>query len=257
MITSINMYLLLKKLITAENELNDGLILTHDIHDSLDAILKFTSINDIDMADETIIDNKIHITTSKLNMITLTKLLTLFNNLGYYIAEIVAYKPFRNKLLPKTYKFDDFKFHHFNEISLNSIVQYDFELEPKFDTKHKLKSNILYHVTEDRYLDRVLKYGLMTKSKNTLKTYPERIYFTYNIEDSKTYISTKTSYYRRNDLEIFDKENPKNNYNKVKFIILKINIPDSDNIIFYDDPNFKDNGLYTYDSINPKYIEIT
>ena len=44
----------------------------------------------------------------------------------------------------------------------------------------------MYHVTEDRYLDKILNVdGLVPKSKNFSKGHLERVYSTKNIEDAE------------------------------------------------------------------------
>lgn len=242
---------MISNLISLENKLNEGLIMTHDIHDAKNIIEDVISkwfwfkIN--------INNNKIflNINDGKFTEKTYIEFLILLNNLGYYISNIKITNKYNriNKVTP-----NDFKNSYLNDDILVNIIEYDFIIEAKFDISHKLKTNILYHVTETRYLDKIIKNGLVAKSKNTLSDYPERIYFTYNLDDANMYIKNKNRYYLTN----MDKsEQPiKSKYPKIEFTILEISLPENNNLIFYEDPNFIDKDIYTYDNIEPKFINI-
>jgi hypothetical protein len=172
-------------------------------------------------------------------------------NLGYYISKLKIYNKYNN---PYTVDFEKFKYKYFSDDILSNFIKYEIIIEPKYDIKHQLKTNILYHVTETKYLDKILKNGLIAKSLNTLSDYPERIYFVYNLDDAKTYIKTKSGYYLRN----IDKSRQpnKSKYSEIEYVILKIELPIDNDLIFYEDPNFIDKGIYTYENINPKNITI-
>lgn len=246
MITKINTYKLYQQYIISDFKLNEGLILTHDIYDSSKILKTKLEFN----GDLEIKDNKINIYLDKFDFKFVIDYLTLINNLGYFISNLKltninnrTNKLTINKLIDNN---------QFNQIFFDNIKKIDLVLEPKFDNKHELKTNILYHVTEERFLDKILKNGLIPKQKNNQIYYPDRIYFTYNLDDSKEYINSKMFFY---DLYPKDKKY-QDLFKKTKFIILKIELPKDNNLIFYEDPNFKNKGIYTYENINPKYISI-
>lgn len=252
MITKISTYRLFETLIYTENKLNEGLILTHDIYNSINAIegfFKFDQLNII-YPDK----SKINLTVNNFNIETFTKFLILINNLGYYVALITIYN---NKNMSKRIKLSEFKSEYYTDEFISKLTKIDFILEPKFDITHKLKSNILYHVTEEKYLDSILKNGLIAKSENTKTEYPERIYLVYTLIDARNYIENKNNYYLTNpDKDYTTKDIERHNFRMRKYKILQITIDNSDDLIFYEDPNFKGKGLYTYNNISPEKISI-
>lgn len=254
MITKISTYRLIKDVIETEHKLNEGLIMTQDINNSkqhIQQIFPFECVEAVEIS-----NNKIKIEVNndngEIDINIISKFLLLTNNLGYYIARV--------KLISNSninwYKMDlsKFKEKYYDSNFLKNIIRYNFLIEPKFDIKHKLKTNILYHVTENRYLDRIFKSGLIPKSKNTLLNYPERIYFVYHLEDANLYIKNKTRYYTFNIQK--SKQPEKSKYQEIEYVILKIELPTNNDLIFYEDPNFIDKGIYTYDNINPQFINI-
>lgn len=251
MITKISTYKLFENLFKIEQKLEEGLILTHDIHKSKKALDNIFDFDNLSYTE--IINNKIYVylnnENSKIDINTFANFLILINNLGYYVAKLNLYNQYNNKY---SMSLDKFKENYFNSNSFLNIKKMEIIIEPKYDITHKLKSNTLYHVTEERYLDRIKKYGLILKSKNTRSEYPERIYLVYNIDDANHYIKNKKNYYLYNNKFY----NTKDKFQETNFITLKIELPEDNDLIFYEDPNFKDKGIYTYDNINPKYIKI-
>ena len=244
---------MINNLILLENKFNEGLIMTHDIADSkefLEFELSKSFANLIEIK-----NNKMYINleSGEFTVKTYIQFLSMINNLGYYIS-IIKIKRLdkNNKERINNINPQDFKNEYLSDENLKQFIEYDIILEPKFDITHKLKTNILYHVTETKYLDKILKVGLIPKSKNILSTYPERIYLVYNLEDANKYVLGKKNYY----LRIINQSKSKHKYPNVEFSILKIELPENDNLIFYEDPNFIDKGIYTYENINPKYITV-
>lgn len=251
MITELTTYRLIKELLILEQKLDEGLIMTYDIKSSVKSINNIFDINTIENIQ--IIKNKIHITLNNndktINVDKFSLFLLQLTTLGYYIAKLTMYNQYNN---PYTMDFEKFKYKYFSDDILSNITKYEIIIEPKFDIKHKLKTNILYHVTETKYLDKILKNGLIAKSMNTLSNYPERLYLVYNLEDAETYIKTKKGYYLKNiDKSI---QPDKSKFQNIEYSILKIELPENNDFIFYDDPNFENKGIYTYDNISPNYI---
>ncbi len=251
MISHISTYKLVNDLLILESNLNEGLILTHDIYDSikiLETILSKWFFHDISTS-----NNKINIILGDgfFNVDTFLEFQILITNLGYYVSSMEVTN---NMNMSNILKIDDFKERYLDNDILKRFIKYNIKLEPKYDIKHTLKSNILYHVTEDKYLDRILKYGLVPKSKSTKTFHPDRIYFVYNIDDAQTYINSKNLFYKTNIS--LSKQPNRSKFKEIKFIILKVELPINNDIIFYDDPNFKGKGIYTYENIDKKFISI-
>jgi len=264
MITNLELFSAFENYKKLEDKLNEGLILTHDIYDASKS-LKNNSILWITEPDNS--NNTIKFYTESINISDFVKFNTLIFNLGYFISKITPYKLIRGIEGGKTMNYKDFFIDYINNEtksqSIEDIVKFYFVLEPKFDITNKPKTNILYHVTVERFLDKIKKNGLIPKSENFITTHPDRIYFTYDIEDAEKYAKSKVTWYKRinNTNTIQNKprigiRNQNDEYIKDKYILLKIDISNIDDLIFYEDPNFKGKGIYTYSTISPKYIEV-
>jgi hypothetical protein len=265
-ITQLSTYKLLEKLKFIDNQLKEGLIMTHDPYSSMNVIKTETGIKGIDFEEIYAENNKILINgIYNITINLLTEFLILIENLGYLISKV--YTKDKNEKIT-VYTLDQFETSYFYK-NLDAIKDKNINLllDPKFSTIHKLKSNILYHVTEDKFLDRIMSQGLVPRSKNTISNYPERIYFTYDIEDSKLYMKNKRGYYLMNPNKDYTiPNNPKDekerdkmlkhDFIERKFIILQITANNFDNLIFYEDPHFPNRGIYTYDNIPNNQISI-
>jgi hypothetical protein len=155
------------------------------------------------------------------------QLLHLIDTVGYFVSVLTMDtkddKP--TKLEDKTKIKETLKSQ--NRISLM--------IEPNFDTKVNFKNIYLYHTTDRKNLDKIMKYGLMPKSKNTRSFYPERIYLSPNrkwMESIKSQLS-------------IDKA--------ADYVDLRIT--NFKGLSLYKDVRFK-GGFYTLDAIHPNYIKV-
>lgn len=251
MITDITTYKLVKDLLLVEQKLNEGLILTHDIYESKDIIER--EVSKYFWYDSKIDGSRFNfiLTDGKFTDKTYIQFCILLNNLGYYISIL---KLTNKHNMINSFKPDEFKEKYLTDNFLKNIIKYELIIEPKYDIKHKLKTNTLYHVTESKYIDKIFKNGLITKSKNTKTFHPERLYLVYNLQDAEQYISQKNFYYLTNYNKT--KQPNKSKFKEIEYVILKIELPENNEIIFFDDPNFSGKGIYTYENISPKYITI-
>lgn len=122
--------------------------------------------------------------------------------------------------------------------------------EKKFQKSIKDNSievpNLLYHITQKAYLQKIKEKGLVPKAGNKISKHPERIYF----------LTGKMS---ENDLSIFSKQffihtnsNKYIEYNKM--VLLTVDISDIRKTTkFYSDPN-ADGCAYCYDNIPPECV---
>ena len=148
----------------------------------------------------------------------------LLNQTGYFVSN---YKVNDDKL-----KIGDIDISLF--IKNSNLLLY---LNKRFDSESGYIPEFLFHVTEKKYLEKIMKQGIIIKSKKYIENHPERIYLFSNLEDCHDYIDFK---------ELFD------------FTILKIDVKTLKNIKLYDDPKYQPtiNAYYTYDNIPPFSIEI-
>jgi hypothetical protein len=151
------------------------------------------------------------------------ELISLINSMGYFIS-VVNLKA-GEKLKDK------------NDIekTLTNSDRISIMIEPNYDDKIDFNGEYLYHTTDSKNLDKILKYGLIPKSKNTRSFYPERIYLSPN-EDWVSSI--------RQEL-VGDKGGE----------YINLRIKNFKGLSLYKDVRFK-GGFFTYDNISPKYIEL-
>lgn len=108
-------------------------------------------------------------------------------------------------------------------------------VEAKFTVKCNNWKN-LYHLTDSKNLPKIKLNGLVPKTKGN---FPDRVYFSKSIQEIS-------------DLMIDRHEHP---------IILKLNSEDYYEELkakykFYIDPRLPDYAVFTYDCIDPKYLEV-
>ncbi len=173
-----------------------------------------------------------------------TELLSLLNVCGYVMSYYYyEYFDFDKVKIGKAGEKEIFN-KKYDLMMINIIKKYDIE-------NYKGLPEYLYHVTEKKYLEKILKKGLIPKAKNKIEEHPERIYFTDTIDGAEDF---------REILE------DRLNLNFDDIIILKINTKLLNKIKLYYDPTFfeteyeYENNLYkafyTYDNISPYSIEI-
>lgn len=130
----------------------------------------------------------------------------------------------------------------YTTITLNAIKKFDienFEGIPEY----------LYHVTEKKYLNKILEKGLIPRSNSKIEKHPERIYVTNSIKGAISF-----------------KDTLENMYTDLNFVILKIDTKLLKTIKLYYDPIFFENeedykklkfkAFYTYENISPTAIEV-
>jgi hypothetical protein len=132
--------------------------------------------------------------------------------------------------------------------SSNDILEISINFESKFDDVYVPETNIVYHITNNSYIDKIGKNGLVPKSKNKISTHPDRIYFSYSIK------SVEHLFKKMRFILWEEKFNNSKNLKSEKFSILEINIKDL-KIIFRKDPNYID-GFYTTTNISPNRIKV-
>ena len=118
-------------------------------------------------------------------------------------------------------------------ITITYEAKYDIEIEPP---------DKLYHLSIQQYSDKILKNGLIPKTKNKTSKHLDRIYLCDNIEDCYKLIPKMKIIYLNSKIK------------NIKWVIYEI-ISKNININLYKDPNYT-KGYYTVDNISPNYIKI-
>ena len=100
----------------------------------------------------------------------------------------------------------------------------------------------LYHLTNDIYINKILKFGLVPKSKNKIENHPERVYVTKKRKMNIRFI-----------LQMFNKMQ---HQDIIKTLyIIKIDLSKCEDKRFFWDPSAL-NGMFTYENIPPQCISI-
>ena len=188
----------------------EGLIKTHPLNKSVNIISKrFDELRlEIEKEGDIYIEGDFK---------EIKKYLPLFTNLGFFISKLTIngedwIKEFTEKTIP--------------------LAIY---LEPKYDTEVYPIPKILYHVSPQKFDDKISKIGFIPKSGNKLSNHPERIYFTDKLSIAKTF-----------------GENMEKEYNETHTIY---KIDPSGISKLYSDINLRNNGYYTFGNVSPKYFK--
>lgn len=127
-----------------------------------------------------------------------------------------------------------------------SKVQIIFE--SKFDVAQQI-SEILYHLSLKQFHYKIMKDGLVPKSKSKLTTHGSRIYVCRNIIDCENLIPNMRTYYNQQKWS-----NPKLNIDYSKWNIYQIDTTGLD-LKMYKDPNYS-NGFYLLRNIPPENMKV-
>lgn len=141
--------------------LGEGLIMTHSFDKVADFLQRYMS----NRWDFVFIKNQNIIGfIPKTNNRDIDYVIKYMNNMGYFLASY--YK--NERMLGSNYNGNDWDLAKF---------------EAKFDIEYTPQSRYLYHVTDEKYLPKILKNGLIPKSKNKISKHPDRIYLATNEEN--------------------------------------------------------------------------
>lgn len=217
------------------NYIKEGLIKTYPIKTTIKLINReLNGLNFvIDSEDET--DTIfIKLISSDLNLDKLLSIYRTINLCGYFVSNYDFYDSSDNVVGYLVHNDELSKYFNdelFEKISNSYFTQ--ITIESRFN-KIVDKKEILYHVTSIKNKEKIEKIGLVPKSKNKRANHNDRIYLGFDK------IITKNLAYQ---------------FSKGDYILLKINT-NGLNINFYDDPDFIENGVYTYNNIPSNNIEI-
>jgi len=133
---------------------------------------------------------------------------------------------------------------------INGVVMMQFE--PKFDEYikgsefRKKRGNTFFHVSPIRYADKILKNGLVPKSKNQFLVYPDRVHLIYNDGNKDNPQMMADMLYTVD----------RNQYNNGEYALFGISLKGLNNVKFYRDWNVEDfDAYFTYENIPPQNIK--
>jgi hypothetical protein len=161
----------------------------------------------------------------------ISNLLKLVNNLGYF-PSFVKFE-LNNQMEQYDMRYNSKNFRQLMDEQEPTYLIFVFE--PKYDDV-VTPPKYIYHITNAKFVDNIKTIGLKPKTLNKISSHPERIYFSLSRDANNTLW-----------------RNMKYHYGKENGILLTIDTTKLDNT-FYNDPNFKDLGVYTYGNIPPSSI---
>ena len=215
-------------------EVSEGLIKTFPIKVA-DRLIK-RELSDLKVNYKTGIDydtNTLFINCLSKSIIidNMIKIFSQINSCGYFISHFDFYDC--NHINISSIKYQDIDLNYIKRLKkeLNNSHYIQITVESKFN-KLVDNKNIYYHVTETKYVDKILKIGLVPRSKSKKTFHIERVYL------GKDLINVKG----------ISRQFKDGNYT-----LLKITL--NDNIKLYDDPDFTGYGVYTYENIPPDNIK--
>lgn len=161
----------------------------------------------------------------------ISKVLTLANNLGYF-PSIIKYElndqadQYTKKYTPSS----------FRDLILNEEPTYlIFFFEAKYDPVVEIPQYV-YHITTTKFVDKIKQIGLTPKTLGKRSTHPERIYVSLTKKDSDFLLRGLRQHFGKNQ--------------GIELTIDTSQLKDP----FYEDPNFRKQGVYTYQNIPPSAI---
>lgn len=218
--------------------INEGLISSTSYEKTNNILTKLFEKNNKDVEIEY---NHLGIIISAKNDVFNEKLYTEFLSIlkvcGYVISYffynsnyILKYKRYPTIIELTNFKNDDY-------LEINLIKRFDTSDDSPIPDK-------LYHITEKQNLSKILKNGLIPKSKKKIENHPDRIYILNNIDGAYNFLNLLNNMY------------PEKN-----FSIIEIDIKLINQIKLYFDPTYfkteklykrsKFKAYYTYDNIPP------
>ena len=215
------------KLLDYNNFLNEGLIKTYPISIYKDNLLNNLNILNLDLEIEINYDNEtFQLKTPKVNFKELTIINSYVNNLGYFLTKFIIKR--NNKT--NSFKYNSKTFEKQTMINDGLILFY----ESKFDEQINITDK-LYHATEMKNIEKILKNGLYPKLNSKIEYHSERIYLSKNKNDCIKLIPRLRAF----SLNM-----------NIPFVLLEINKSDK----YYLDS--KSDGIYTYNNIIKNDIKL-
>jgi hypothetical protein len=179
---------------TYHEHLNEGLIKTVDVKKFGKHLrIMFQKFyKDSIAAGTPLIDSDGHVTLMIYNkpktLEFISELIHQINVHGYYVSG-VQYRNIGDKEeehSPKTA--DNNEFLEIIKAADPKITKaFQISLEPKFEEEAKGKFTMLYHITEQKHVKKIMEIGLVPRAKSKISYHPERIYFANKTVISQIY----------------------------------------------------------------------
>lgn len=178
--------------------------------------------------------NAIHIEfTTTPSKIQVDRLIQFINNLGWFIASYQTWW----KLSSTKYNYESF----INAIEIDDL--YWIRIEAKYDLElNKYDLPDLYHVSPEKFEQKIKAIGLIPKKEEKKSAHPERIYLTKTEEDAEALVNAFRKFHE-------------GTYNLYKIDIDKLRRKNN-GIRFFNDPQYSTAGIYTLSNIPPDCLTL-
>lgn len=226
--------MLLQRIIEEYN-LYEGLDVTHNVETSVDILNTWWNLDGNIIFRENTAENKLKLQTAGRlpTKEEFDNILKWVNNLGYYPSHMLV--------MGKNQKFD----YDILIQSLKLAAGFEVTFEAKFDPEIGSRNvpKVAYHVTAASKEEKILKIGLVPKSKEKLSKHPDRIYFVVNIEDAEFLIHNRRFSGDNKEFTIFEVDLGGLKKKRV--------------IRYFSDPNLPTGeAFYTYENIPHQYLKV-
>lgn len=219
-------------------QLNEGLIETYSLEQSINEISRFLLTNNeirfnINYEEKT---QRIFLTLySFFTDKNIDGIMSKVNSLGYFPSQYRIQVNNSNMSITKNYNILDLK--RDLELIGNNYRYVYFIIESKYDKKPEMELKRAYHVTRFLVLNKILEKGLSPRANKS--SHPERVYFTDSAAQAALYAAQlrRTHQISRDDY----------------YVILEIKGDCLKEIDIHLDPNFE-GGYYTYSNIKPECL---
>lgn len=212
----------------------EGLIVTHPISTSIEIITNWNKFDGIFHPSK---DNrKIIFSSNNISSIELDKLLVLINNLGWYPSRY-----YEGYILNDQQIFNREKYLTLIE-NTKSIVNLIFEAKYDVQLDELNIPNILYHIAPLKYKPKILKIGLVPKSKEKIGKHKDRIYLSLNMDGIHQLVNSDKFYPNETEFVVYSVD-------MKKYLIRQ-------SIKVFEDPMFLGFAVYIYENIPPQYLII-
>jgi len=222
-------------------KIDEGLIKTYNIDFVIDKSTQLLSVLNVRYKIEKNPNSSIKLIIYDFNKIYIKELFNLLNtNFVNLFGWFPSYMYIKNLSgMENQMNYDqNYLIRTYEYLSEVSII-----FESKFDIEVKIP-NKLYHISIQEYKNKILKKGIIPKSKSKVSLHDGRIYVCSSIENCLDLIPQMKFYFFNKNINI-----------NTKWIIYEINTDDL-KMSLYKDPNYPEKGYYLIGNIPPENIKV-
>jgi hypothetical protein len=217
----------------SEYQLYEGLITSYPLHEVINILFRKKYNVKGNYNDNTFSLKFLFSEDISKSLIEYNKIMQITDTCGYFCSNMKG-EDAKAQFIIEKYNTENFK-----KLINNGLTLINFSFEAKYDILIEKIPEFLYHLAPTRNISKILKFGLIPKSRSKKAFHPDRIYLVKNPEDLNLLFK---SFYEETKIN--------------EWSILEIDTHILEYLKIYKDPNFKEKGYYTLNTINPIAIKI-